>query len=508
MFPLPSNRSLLGELPKSVKLREREIGEAISHAAGKRWIIIRNKNQGIRNNIKRDKNVERQKGIPQNKFQGMTKSDQLQFKEKNYESKIFTQQNKSRRLNEREGLEFRENKGQNRFRIHLRHKNHERNKPIEREDFRAKQSYNVNSNSEIKIQGISRKKSRKENHLAHNEYLIRKENKPVKDTRRGKNTFNNKGSKRNQLLVPKVSDENNRLLRKYKIEEKDIFQLKEGGSPNSCIVFIGKIRCRALIDTGADICILSHKMYKKFKLDTKIKPVSQVLQSAGGQALKTIGITEITFKLGSKKYTHKMYVVKESTRNMILGLDFLQKHDARIYLDLEKIKLNGEYVDLDQDIQIGSVVRLCRDVVLPAQSRITVEGKVNSSVYYTPGQVCEFIQDEKTWMAEEPGLIVANSISTLDHKLKCKVLIVNTTSRKYSLKEGSILGTVTVVDQAKVCSIDEMVKQKAKDFPEEPDFSETVVPEHLRDKLLPLLKRNKQFSLVMTKTMEERAQIQ
>ena len=124
MFPLPSNRSLLGRLPKSVKLREREIGEAISHAAGKRWIIIRNKNQGIRNNIKRDKNVERQKGIPQNKFQGMTKSDQLQFKEKNYESEIFTQQNKSRRLNEREGLEFRENKGQNRFRIHLRHKNH------------------------------------------------------------------------------------------------------------------------------------------------------------------------------------------------------------------------------------------------------------------------------------------------------------------------------------------------------------------------------------------------
>ena len=197
MFPLPSNRSLLGRLPKSVKLREREIGEAISHAAGKRWIIIRNKNQGIRNNIKRDKNVERQKGIPQNKFQGMTKSDQLQFKGKNYESEIFTQQNKSRRLNEREGLEFRENKGQNRFRIHLRHKNHERNKPIEREDFREKQSYNVNPKSKIKFQGVSWKKSRKESHLDYNEYLVRKENKPMKDMRHGKNTFNNKGSKRN-----------------------------------------------------------------------------------------------------------------------------------------------------------------------------------------------------------------------------------------------------------------------------------------------------------------------
>ena len=62
-----------------------------------------------------------------------------------------------------------------------------------------------------------------------------------------------------------------------------------------------------------------------------------------------------------------------------MGLDFLRKHNARIYLDLGKIRLNEEYVDLDQDIQIGSVVRLAQDVVLPPQSRVTVEGKVGSN---------------------------------------------------------------------------------------------------------------------------------
>ena len=40
----------------------------------------------------------------------------------------------------------------------------------------------------------------------------------------------------------------------------------------------------------------------------------------------------------------------------------------------------------------------------------------------------------------------------------------------HEFKKHSILGTVTAVDQADVCSINEMVKQKAKDFPEEPDF--------------------------------------
>ena len=276
---------------------------------------------------------------------------------------------------------------------------------------------------------------------------------------------------------------------KIRGNNKNILHVNESGNPNSCLVYFGKDRVRALVDTGADICVMSEKIYKKSSVRRKLKPVSQTLQGAGGKFLHTLGITEVTFRLGSRHYTQKFYVVRKASRNLILGLDFLRKNNARIYLDLEKIRLNEEYVDLDMDIQIGSVVRLSHDVILPPQSRVTVEGKVGSKLYYQPGQVCEFKQDEKAWLSEQPGLVVANSISVLDKHLQCKMLIVNSTNRCYSLKQDCVLGKVSKVQEADVCSLNEVTKQEPKGLPTEPDFSEAVVPEHLRKYLLPLLKK-------------------
>ena len=43
---------------------------------------------------------------------------------------------------------------------------------------------------------------------------------------------------------------------------------------------------------------------------------------------------------------------------MMLGIDFLKENNARIYFDLEKLQINDENIDLDQDIHIASVVRI------------------------------------------------------------------------------------------------------------------------------------------------------
>ena len=185
-------------------------------------------------------------------------------------------------------------------------------------------------------------------------------------------------------------------IHKYQKQEKrgnkvkQILNINVSHTPNSCLIYVGKTRWRALIDTGADISVISEKMYKKLKKKVRIKPVSHVLQGAGGKPLQVKGITEITFKLGKKEYSQTCYVIKEASRNLILGVDFLKKNQARIYFDLEKIRLNDEYIDLDQDIHIASVVRMASDVTLPPQSKQTLEGKIKKSLYFNPGQICEF----------------------------------------------------------------------------------------------------------------------
>ena len=92
-----------------------------------------------------------------------------------------------------------------------------------------------------------------------------------------------------------------------------------------------------------------------------------MLQGAGGKPLKIKGISNLAFQLGKKEYSQTFYVVKEACLNLILGIDFLKRNQDRIHFDLEKLRLNGEYIDIDQDIHMASVVKVDADVNLPPQ---------------------------------------------------------------------------------------------------------------------------------------------
>ena len=102
--------------------------------------------------------------------------------------------------------------------------------------------------------------------------------------------FNQQKERRPMKNLPKIRD-----------VKKQVLNVNMSKTPNSCLIYIGNTRWRALIDTGADISVISEKMYKKLKEKRRITPVSQVLQGAGGKPLFAKGITEITSRLGKKK---------------------------------------------------------------------------------------------------------------------------------------------------------------------------------------------------------------
>ena len=168
----------------------------------------------------------------------------------------------------------------------------------------------------------------------------------------------------------------------------------------------------------------------------------------------------------------------------------MKKHRARIYFDLEKINLNGEYIDLQQYIHIASVVRMSSDVTLPPQSRKSVVGRVKHSPYFRPGQLCEFSQDDKSWLKDEPGLLVANSVSILDDNTRCKVLLVNSTSKTYKFRQGCVLGTISLVDKKDITSIEEVTQKNSPNISPQPDFSTIKVPDEYKNILLPMLNDN------------------
>ena len=298
---------------------------------------------------------------------------------------------------------------------------------------------------------------------------------------------NNRNKAQKSKVKSKVHDN---IKRKTPIKNQ-VLSVDVNSAPNSCLVYIGKTRWRALIDTGADISVMSERMHKKLRNKSGIKPVSQALQGAGGKPLKVKGVTNLSFQLGKKEYNQKFYVVKEASRNLILGIDFLKKNQARIYFDLEKLRLNGEYIDLDRDIHIASVVRVDADVTLPPQSKQNMLGKMKKNPYFHPGQLCEFQQDEKSWMKDEPGLLVANSVSILDKRSRCKVLLVNSTNKTYKIKKGSVIGTVSAVDNSTLSTVQEVTKKNNKNLPDKPDFSNIEVPEQYKEEMISVLEANK-----------------
>lgn len=51
-------------------------------------------------------------------------------------------------------------------------------------------------------------------------------------------------------------------------------------------------------------------------------------QAVTGQSLDTLGMIDITFKLGSQTLQHEVQVIRNVTRGFILGLDFLTPHSV------------------------------------------------------------------------------------------------------------------------------------------------------------------------------------
>ena len=87
-------------------------------------------------------------------------------------------------------------------------------------------------------------------------------------------------------------------------------------------------------------------------------------------------------------------------------------------------------------------------------------------------------------------MLMANSISELDEKGRCKTMMINSTNKTYNLKKGSVIGTLTSVNPKNVNAIGDVMKSQTKELPRKVDFSQTLVPEEHRSRLVRLLERN------------------
>lgn len=88
----------------------------------------------------------------------------------------------------------------------------------------------------------------------------------------------------------------------------------------------------ALVDTGADISIISEKLYKKAKLHRNYPLQNSVTFARGvtGTHLKINGQTTITVEIGNFELHQLFHVTDQCSQDLILVLDFLKTQNAKI----------------------------------------------------------------------------------------------------------------------------------------------------------------------------------
>ena len=91
-------------------------------------------------------------------------------------------------------------------------------------------------------------------------------------------------------------------------------------------VTIAGVNCNALIDSTATRSCISEILYNQLVLPWLIKVFCLAVTSASGSTLCPMGIVQCLFKLGGHSFEYKFIVCQDLTRPIILGLDFMHKH--------------------------------------------------------------------------------------------------------------------------------------------------------------------------------------
>ena len=224
------------------------------------------------------------------------------------------------------------------------------------------------------------------------------------------------------------------------------------GSPNSCLLKIGKQRYRSLVDSGAEVSLLHKRVYQSLKNPPKLIKKKISLQSVNGISLEVLGCINLCFQMKGVTQNHVFYVVENMNRNIILGRDWLVQNGVRLYYDLGCLRVGQVYVPLEEDIHIASILRLKSKTILKPQTVNMCLAKIKNNPDILKDTLFQVSQIETGYITSEPGLMVSNSVVKMDNSRQVPIMIVNNTDKTFNLKRGCILGKVESIQEVDIVS--------------------------------------------------------
>lgn len=218
---------------------------------------------------------------------------------------------------------------------------------------------------------------------------------------------------------------------------------------NTVSVYINGLKTNALVDTGASITVISHSFLCKTSFENAVlqKPDFHFFHQWCRRSFKSARKIEIPLSFKGVTFIFFVHVVDRLPHSLIIGLDFLQKHQVTPNLADNTMSFYNDSANVCLMKTNGGLVRVAK-TTLPSFSKNILSVKVS-----------------KRYSGEEVLLVPLPDMQTLNLLgAKCLVKdkngqsvlkVLNPTTQEIRLPKGKVLAKVADFDHNVVLNFDD-----------------------------------------------------
>ena len=222
-------------------------------------------------------------------------------------------------------------------------------------------------------------------------------------------------------------------IKQEECHQEDPFQLED--KENSLQIVISRVRAvtikapitiqgittKAVIDTGAEVTVLSDRLYNQISQECrpKLKKAERRLTVAdAGREMRTDGIAELKFSIGTTSFVWPVYVAPIRDE-VLLGCDIIDEKDITVNTK-KGIQIADTWIPCTviRSVDPSPKVKLSRSTTVPANSEFILTGNCD---HISLSDITDYIL-ETTEESKEKVLIGRCVITSTSNKVPVNVL--------------------------------------------------------------------------------------
>lgn len=202
----------------------------------------------------------------------------------------------------------------------------------------------------------------------------------------------------------------------------------------------------AFIDTGADVSLIS----EEFRMSTPTLRQRPLVKqtSISGDTLDSVGTLSANVTLGKRTVSHSFQVIRNCSKALVLGWDFLSMHKIVINMQNMSFQLGEDsisFVGVDQHSLKLVDVTVCTTTVVPALSEAVITAKLAS--LHTGLQPNGYTGVFEPYYREDSKIGFAWTVTKAD-KGSIYVKVVSPSADDISLHCGTPIGTFHSISES------------------------------------------------------------